>query len=137
MSKQKANSTQIITSNICSFSGVNSSVQTTTTGSYVDVTGVSATLTTNGGALLLMLSLPFYCNGYQALGAIQINGVDYYCCDTYSLSAVGSIVGFATVAAGVVPAGTYTVKARFKISNAGSTATIMPYTTRSFSVMEI
>lgn len=130
------NSTPII-KGFCSHTSVLSSAQSTTSTSYIDVTGASTTISVNGGALSCMLSLPFYCNGREAIGAININGVDYYCCDTCSLSAVGSIVGFCTIPAGVVPAGSYTVKARFKISNTPDTATIMPYTSRSFSVVEI
>lgn len=122
----------------CSYAANNGgTIQTNTTTSYVDVTSMSASITTNGGALSMSLSLPAYVSGAEFHGSLQINGVDYVLVDTNIAYAHGTDTGFLTLAAGVVPAGTYTVKARFKCTLGGNTATISSYNMRSFSVIEI
>ena len=113
------------------------SAQTNTTTTNADVTNLSDSITTSGGALVCALSLSHYVSGGEVVGSLLINGVNYTLTDTNLSTAHGMDSGYYIIPAGTVPAGTYTVKAQFKCSGGGNTATIPSYNSNSFSVFEI
>lgn len=120
----------------CSYMGSVAPTQTTTSTTPQAITGASASITVTGGALLLSLTVPMGVAAQTANAGLYINGV-YYQCILTPLNDTTAKTGFTSIAAGVVPAGTYTVTARFASQNSGTVSSIQQYSTVAFSVLEI
>lgn len=117
---------------------------TTTSSTYADVPGtssVSFTKVRTASRICLRLAAAFFLTdvaGTTVTFALRINGVDYpvaaHALGTLSINVVTA--GFATVGASVVPAGTYTVQARWKRSGGTGTVNRDTGTVISFEVEE-
>jgi hypothetical protein len=108
----------------------------TTTAIATNITNASASLVTNGGALLCSMSVAMGVSGQTANAGLYINSTQYNIIFTNQNSnntRTGSII----IPAGTIPAGTYTVLARFGTQSGSVTGTIYQYNSFTFSVVEI
>lgn len=111
-----------------------SSAFTTTSATFVNVTGVSCSITTYGGKIKVGVSLPFYVNTRTATVAVLINGTDYSV--LFSNSAISLGLGGVVIITGL-SAGTYTIQLRLRVQVAGDIATIPAYQSISIDALEI
>jgi hypothetical protein len=101
----------------------------------VAITGATATITVYGGALMIVGFAPLSAASQTSFICININGNNYQLGFT-NQTTIFNAGGCLNLAAGVVPAGTYTVTLRMA-SQATATTTAYSYNTISFSVFEI
>lgn len=117
--------TAMISANAVTNRGYDEDTGTFSTSSttYVDVTGVSFSITVEGGALDVWVNLgAIDTTGPYAIFAVQIDGVDYPITAGYggAGAAYPPCSGYRQIPAATVAAGTYTVKLRMKMSGAGT-----------------
>lgn len=111
----------------------------TTSTSYVDITGMSLSITTVGGNLLVVvtgrLSTTNY--PYESSLAVNIDGTDYDVCGGNLMDASTTFgVYVCAVRRLAVTSGAHTVKLRLKIAGGGATATFGGGVRRRLTVVE-
>lgn len=93
----------------------------TTSATFVDITGLTMSVVTIGGDLLVLME-GGACSANGSTGivfGISVNGVDYPVCTPIDATTVKSPFGGHVVVTGLA-AGTYTVKGRFRQQSGGS-----------------
>ncbi len=111
---------------------------TTTSTSYVDITGMSVSITTVGGNLLVVVMGHLYTTNisYDAPLAINIDGTDYDAAGSYVLNTTSYAVHVCAFRRFVVSAGAHTVKLRLRTSGGGTTTGFVGGVRRRLTVVE-
>ena len=117
-----------------SYNNVLTSPFTTNSSTYVDVTGVSTSITLTDTRVKIQVSAPISVNTQTGFIGISINGVDHDMLFTNGTTR-DSMSG-SCVVSGLTP-GTYTVQMRAKTQSSSSTITINSYTTINIEAIEI